>query len=255
MDQLDTQSTTCCGHKDCLIIEPNMWDSDYPKWQAISNFHHLDRVCLLASLVTYVNAMRMASRRSGARKLLAIKSAIVTTVLGHIVHQWVGGGEVGCVVWWHGLGMGPVVVHGLDDSTALWLWQKIIIHRLYNDDDVAVAVAVAVAVGARVNYGPLDCTRGVYYHISGRRRQRHQPSSVRPGTGPTTTAKGICRNIGTGHRSERDAASWMANWKLLSASNRWTWNQLENLLWHGNSIGAHSTPSQESSDRPSCPAA
>jgi len=73
--------------------------------------------------------------------------------------------------------MGPVVVHGLDDgSTALWLWQKIIIHRLYNDD-VAAAVAVAVAVDARVNYGPLDCTRGVYYHISGRRRQRHQPSS------------------------------------------------------------------------------
>lgn len=123
--------------------------------------------------------MRMASRRSGARKLLAIKSAIVTTVLGHIVHQWVGGGEVGCVVWWHGLGMGPVVVHGLDDSTALWLWQKIIIHRLYNDDDVAVAVAVAVAVGARVNYGPLDCTRGVYYAISHHQYAQEQDQQQR----------------------------------------------------------------------------
>lgn len=53
-------------------------------------------------------------------------------------------------------------------------WQKIIIHRLYDDG----AASVAAAAGARVNYGPLDCTRGVYYHISGRRRQRHQPSAV-----------------------------------------------------------------------------
>lgn len=36
-----------------------------------------------------------------------------------------------------------------------------------DDDDAAAGVDSAAAVGARVNYGPLDCTRGVYYHISG----------------------------------------------------------------------------------------
>lgn len=52
-----------------------------------------------------------------------------------------------------------------------------LVQRPHDDDaDAAVAVVAALddaddgsaaSVGARVNYGPLDCTRGVYYHISG----------------------------------------------------------------------------------------
>lgn len=47
-----------------------------------------------------------------------------------------------------------------------------LVQRPHDDDADAAALddaggGSAASVGARVNYGPLDCTRGVYYHISG----------------------------------------------------------------------------------------